>query len=125
MHSAHYFYFIPPCVLVSAAMLCPMLKRPTNGGLLVATLEVGSRAIYSCNEGFEMVEGSASRTCEEKEVKEGQKQAVWSGSDPRCGKGGGKNSGKVNLRDYQSDTLMFVGRALVWSITGVVTFAYT
>ena len=93
MHSAQYFYS-SHCVLVSAAMLCPMLKRPANGGLLVATMEVGSRAIYSCNEGYEMVKGSASRTCEEKEVEEGQKQAVWSGSDPRCGKGREGTRGK-------------------------------
>ena len=67
-------------------MFCPMLVRPKHGGLVIASLEVGSRAIYSCNQGYEMVEGNASRMCEEKELEQGQKQAVWSGSNPKCGR---------------------------------------
>ena len=73
-------------LLFSAALLCPALVAPTNGGLIAASQGIGSLASYSCNEGYQMVEGSVTRTCEVEETEQGVTQAAWSGSAPKCGK---------------------------------------
>lgn len=74
------------CVVFCTALLCPALVPPTNGGLVVASQAIGSVASYSCKNEYQMVEGSASRTCEEVDTEQGVTEAAWSGSAPKCGR---------------------------------------
>lgn len=58
------------CVVV----YCPSLGSPENGQA-ITELGFGSRAEYSCSEGYALV-GNGERVC--------QSDGTWSGSDPEC-----------------------------------------
>ena len=53
-------------------MNCGTLTNPTNGQV---SHTFGQTAMYSCNQGYNMV-GNSTRTC--------QATGEWSGSDPSC-----------------------------------------
>ena len=57
---------------------CPDLPRPENGAVVYRSVQVGSVAVYSCNDGY-VLSGSALRTCEG--------DGSWSGQAPVCNTG--------------------------------------
>ena len=57
-------------------ILCPGLDAPANGTVDVPSRTVGSMATYSCDDGFRLVDGSTTRTCEE--------NGQWTGLQPTC-----------------------------------------
>ena len=65
-------------------IICPPLPAPENGQVVfsnASSLIYGSEATYSCDEGFGLNEGDATRTCG------GNSSSVigfWSGSEPAC-----------------------------------------
>jgi hypothetical protein len=62
----------PTCVIAN----CPALQSPTGGAVSAPSLAFGSTATYSCNAGYLLGTGSASRTC--------QANGLWTGSQPTC-----------------------------------------
>ena len=67
-----FFYF---SLLVLEDVMCPTLSPPTNGSVDFEAQGVGSKARYSCIEGF-VLEGPQSRSC--------QTNGAWSGREPTC-----------------------------------------
>ena len=59
-----------------SAIDCGPLLPPTNGSVQFTDTGVNSVAMYQCDEGFNLVEGDQSRTC--------QLNAMWSGRAPVC-----------------------------------------
>lgn len=63
---------VPSCLLGD----CGPLSSPENGSVSAAGTTVGSTATYSCDEGFTLGAGDATRTC--------QADGSWSGAPPTC-----------------------------------------
>ncbi|XP_019850127.1 PREDICTED: CUB and sushi domain-containing protein 3-like [Amphimedon queenslandica] len=61
--------------LCSRLIDCGGLLNPLNGRVLLTGTDAGSRATYSCNEGF-VLQGPQRRVC--------QANGQWSGRDPTC-----------------------------------------
>ena len=59
----------------SAAVLCPVLGDIANGAVTVTSRTVGSRATYTCNDGYRL-QGDRQREC--------QRNGQWSGQEPVC-----------------------------------------
>ena len=59
-------------------MTCSVLDAPTDGSVLYNSVDVGSEARYSCNEGF-LLEGATIRVC--------QTDGSWSEETPTCLRG--------------------------------------
>ena len=56
--------------------VCPGdLTAPTNGAVTVNGVRTGDKAVYSCEDGFELV-GDVMRTC--------MSNSQWSGEPPVC-----------------------------------------
>ena len=56
--------------------MCPGdLAAPTNGAVTVNGFTTGDTAVYSCDEGYELV-GEQTRTC--------MSNSQWSGAAPTC-----------------------------------------
>ena len=55
--------------------MCPDLSAPTNGAVRVNGRRTGDKAVYSCEDGFELV-GDVMRTC--------MSNSQWSGESPVC-----------------------------------------
>ena len=62
-------------LLFTAALECAALAAPVNGIVLMPSRTVGSTALYSCNEGFELT-GEMSSTC--------LFTRQWNGTAPTC-----------------------------------------
>lgn len=62
----------------SAAIMCPPLESPVNGGVDEEGRLVGDVAVYSCVEGYR-IEGDENRTCTQD-----RQTGQWTGSDPTC-----------------------------------------
>lgn len=60
---------------VDKRVLCPKLKAPANGAVNVSGLYPGQKAVYSCNDGFQLV-GLSVRKC--------QRDGKWSQEAPIC-----------------------------------------
>ena len=54
---------------------CSPLEDPLDGSVTVDSFSLGSTAVYSCDEGFDLV-GEAMRTC--------MNNSQWSGEAPQC-----------------------------------------
>lgn len=65
-------------MITSAAIMCPLLESPVNGGVDEGARLVGDVAVYTCVEGYR-IEGEENRTC----TQDGQ-TGQWTGSDPTC-----------------------------------------
>ena len=61
--------------LVLSKIVCPGLSAPENGSVTVNGFTTGDTAVYSCEEGFELVR-DAMRTC--------MSNSQWSGQSPSC-----------------------------------------
>ena len=59
----------------SVALLCPVLGNIANGAVTVTSRTVGSRATYTCNDGYRL-QGDRQREC--------QRNGRWSGQEPVC-----------------------------------------
>ena len=57
---------------------CPELKAPDDGSVVYSSSDVGSQAMYSCNQGLTVV-GMSTRVC--------QNEGTWSGAPPVCQSG--------------------------------------
>ena len=55
--------------------MCSLLDNPRNGTVVVDGFSAGDAAVYSCNEGFELV-GEMTRVC--------MNNTQWSGEAPEC-----------------------------------------
>ena len=62
----------PSCTPVD----CGALMAPTNGDVAAMATTFGSIATYFCNDGFDLVGGDSSRSC--------QADGTWSGNAPMC-----------------------------------------
>ena len=69
--------------------MCPDLSDPSNGNIIYvndtrAPFELGTQAMYTCDEGFVLAGNDVARVCMANEISEG----VWSGEALACqGKG--------------------------------------
>ncbi|XP_019863590.1 PREDICTED: sushi, von Willebrand factor type A, EGF and pentraxin domain-containing protein 1-like isoform X2 [Amphimedon queenslandica] len=61
----------PSCIEIQ----CPVLKNPKHGKVIITTRSIGSKAYYTCQNGFRL-SGDGSRTCQE--------SGEWSGNEPVC-----------------------------------------
>ena len=61
------------------AARCPTLDPPESGNVSVTGHSIGDTAIYSCNDGYDLV-GTPERTCE----RVADDRAGWSGMAPFC-----------------------------------------
>ena len=58
---------------------CPNLSAPAHGSVdYISGVDVGSQAIYSCEQGYSLV-GISTRVC--------QSDGTWSGQPPLCQSG--------------------------------------
>ena len=58
-------------------VVCPAISAPDNGQLsLTNGVVFGSRASYSCNQGYDLVNGASIRSC--------RANGVWSSVAPTC-----------------------------------------
>ena len=73
-------------------ILCPKLPDPANGDVNVTGRYPGQKAIYSCNEGYQLV-GFATRSC--------SRNGKWSGEAPIC-----KRESFLNYHNAKSYTLL-------------------
>ena len=55
--------------------MCPGLSDPSNGEVTVSGHRTGDTAVYSCEDGFELL-GDVMRTC--------MSNSEWSGEAPVC-----------------------------------------
>lgn len=60
----------------STAIPCPELQKPMNGKIEAKQLTFGAKAVYSCNEGFDLTGGNQVREC--------LAAGSWSGKAPSC-----------------------------------------
>ena len=60
---------------VLSKTVCPDLSAPENGSVTVSGFTTGDTAVYSCEDGFELVRDSM-RTC--------MSNSQWSGQAPNC-----------------------------------------
>ncbi|KAH3700415.1 hypothetical protein DPMN_075391, partial [Dreissena polymorpha] len=72
----------PRCVLID----CGSLTAPANG-VVTGNSVYNSTAVYTCDVGFEIVSGDATRICLE--------EAAWTGIEPNCSR---KDCGTVNTQ---------------------------
>ena len=76
--------FYIQCIILSihispvATLTCSVLDDPTDGSVQYSSVDVGSVAEYTCNEGF-LLEGATTRVC--------QTDGSWSGDTPTCRRG--------------------------------------
>lgn len=91
-------------VLPNIAVDCGQLVHPVDGQVNATATTFGSVASYVCREGYVIVNGSGSRTC--------QADAHWSGTRPTC-KGGPVHWAYIlitylSLHDYMFSCKIFV-----------------
>ncbi len=72
MHGYAYYYLM----IIIAEITCEQLIDPDNGIVDLTGINVGSRATYSCDKGFDLTGGQFIRTC--------QPNGQWSGDAPSC-----------------------------------------
>ena len=60
---------------LSAAIECPVLGDIANGAVTLTSRTVGSRATYTCNDGYRL-QGDRQREC--------QRNGRWFGQEPVC-----------------------------------------
>ena len=58
-----------------STVLCPLLSAPENGAVMVNGWSVGEMAVFTCNEGYELV-GASKLTCQE--------NGMWDNPPPMC-----------------------------------------
>ena len=61
--------------MIDKKISCAKLSDPANGSVKQSGIVLGSRAVYSCNKGFELV-GIEKRVC--------SYNGKWSGEAPIC-----------------------------------------
>ena len=72
---------IKQCIYVSLDG-CDELKAPKHGNVSCTnSSNAGSVCTFSCDEGYELTEGTTTRTCEESTA---SKKYDWSGSKAKC-----------------------------------------
>ncbi|CAI8007489.1 hypothetical protein GBAR_LOCUS5223 [Geodia barretti] len=59
-----------------SGLRCPELQNPADGSVTYDSLHVGSRAVYTCSQGFRLVGCDSVRTC--------GSDGAWSGQPPLC-----------------------------------------
>ena len=62
-----------------SGLMCPDLQNPADGSVTYDGLDAGSRAVYTCSQGFRLVGGDGVRTC--------GSNGTWSGQPPLCSSG--------------------------------------
>lgn len=87
------FYFVFHSVILRMNFICPGIvptcpdiNNPENGRIVfsndtVAPFDIGTKALYECDHGYEAREGTAERYCEDNGFNE---FGFWTGSAPIC-----------------------------------------
>ncbi len=85
-------------LVVDTEIFCPKLAAPENGAVNDGDNRVGTKAVYTCNDGFRLV-GSSKRLC--------QKGGSWAGEAPTCK----RKSAIVLLEENINSCMCYVQRS--------------